>query len=113
MSNCPICGLSNEGALGSRLPQCYCATITAMKKAENATLVERESIYIEVISAISNRALLAERRELLEWMEDWCGINAYDADRGPCDEHTVDDCRGVNCSAEELVTALKQKVGEK
>lgn len=63
-----------------------------------------------IFQAAFQAARLAERREILSWMEDWCGINAYDADRGPCDEHTVDDCRGLNCSAEDLLDALKKKL---
>lgn len=49
---------------------------------------------------------------LLEKAEEWCGINAYDADKGACDEHTVDECRGRQCSAEELFDHLKELCGK-
>lgn len=44
---------------------------------------------------------------ILKEMENWCAINAYDSDRGVCDRHTVDDSRGVVCSAEELLETIK------
>lgn len=42
--------------------------------------------------------------------EKWCAINAYDADKGVCDEHSIDDCRGRVCSAQELLDYLKQYI---
>jgi hypothetical protein len=45
----------------------------------------------------------AMRLLMLEAMEEWCGMDAYEHgfDKAT-DEHSCDDCRGVNCSAMEL-----------
>lgn len=47
-----------------------------------------------------------ETKKLIELAEEWCGVNAYDSD-SITDEHTCDDSRGRNCSADELLDYLK------
>lgn len=49
---------------------------------------------------------------LLEELEVWCGINAYDSDKGPCDEHSCDESRGRQCSADELLDYAKRICGK-
>jgi hypothetical protein len=53
-----------------------------------------------------------DTKKLIELAEEWCGWNAYDSDRRPTDEHTCDDSRGVNCSADELLDYLKTVLAE-
>ena len=46
--------------------------------------------------------------EAIQKAEEWCGYDAYETDYDKsCDEHTCDRCRGVNCSADELLNFLK------
>ncbi len=49
---------------------------------------------------------------LIDQMERWCAIDAYNSDNGPTDEHSIDDSRGKQCSAEELLIWLKKYARE-
>jgi len=44
---------------------------------------------------------------IIAHMEEWCAIDAYDSDKGPCDDHELDDSRGAVCSANELLETIK------
>lgn len=59
----------------------------------------------EVKKLLINRMTL---QDAIQKAEEWCGYDAYETDYDKStDEHTCDRCRGVNCSADELLDFLK------
>lgn len=53
-------------------------------------------------------------KEVLRVCEEWCGMDAYEHDYDkPTDEHSCDNSRGRQCSADELLNKLKSWAGEK
>ena len=97
MTDCPVCGLPNDGALGARPPRCVCSSMTKMKAAETATVKERERLYFDVMAGIHNDARLAERKELLGWIENW-------------DKQWAEDTGYFSPTLNRLITELKAKL---
>lgn len=51
----------------------------------------------------------AYKRKLIAACEGWCGMDAYEHGYDkPCDEHSCDNARGKQCSADELLDFIKQ-----
>lgn len=52
--------------------------------------------------------------EILRVAEEWNGMDAYEHGYDkPTDEHSCDNCRGRQCSAEELYDFLKSYINSK
>lgn len=51
--------------------------------------------------------------EAIRVCEEWCGMDAYEHGYDKLtDEHTCDDARGRQCSADELLNKLKSWAGD-
>lgn len=106
---CPFCDgaafeCENDNGCYVVCDGCCCKTTEYIYK-EKHLAVEDWNRRIAQRGKESSEAYL---EKLIEACEDWCGINAFDADKGACDEHNCDDDRGMNCSANELLDYIKE-----